>query len=165
MARRDFLESDVDHLETFLVDQRARVRDAASSLMEVAERVPGGLGESRRPLLSASDDDVNEQSESSQGEDWADDQEAAAEQGVDTEQDVAAEQDVVVDSEVSSQDVADEVRASTASTLDDDIASVVAQVAESGDVSDGAPSFEQAPDGDGPNDDDEFRFSFETERN
>ncbi len=56
-ARRDFLESDVHHLETFLVDQRARVREAASSLLDVADRVPGGLGDVRAPLLSASDDE------------------------------------------------------------------------------------------------------------
>ena len=58
MARRDFLESDVHHLETFLVDQRARVREAASSLLDIADRVPGGLGDVRAPLLSASDDDT-----------------------------------------------------------------------------------------------------------
>jgi cell division septum initiation protein DivIVA len=55
-ARRDFLESDVDHLEQFLVAQRARVRDAATELIEITDRVPAGLGEVRRPLLSASDD-------------------------------------------------------------------------------------------------------------
>lgn len=54
MARRDFLESDVEHLEQFLVAQRGRLRDAASSLVDLTERVPGGLGEVRRPLLSAS---------------------------------------------------------------------------------------------------------------
>lgn len=57
-ARRDFLEADVQQLETFLVDQRARVREAASSLLDVAERVPGGLGDVRAPLLSASNDDT-----------------------------------------------------------------------------------------------------------
>ena len=57
-ARRDFLESDVHHLEAFLVDQRARVREAATSLLDVADRVPGGLGDVRAPLLSASDDDA-----------------------------------------------------------------------------------------------------------
>jgi DivIVA domain-containing protein len=56
VARRDFLESDVDQLENFLVDQRDRLRQAASALLDVSERVPGGLGEVRRPLLSASDD-------------------------------------------------------------------------------------------------------------
>ena len=56
-ARRDFLESDVDHLEQFLVAQRSRVRDAAAELIEITDRVPAGLGEVRRPLLSASDDE------------------------------------------------------------------------------------------------------------
>jgi DivIVA domain-containing protein len=55
-ARRDFLEADVDHLERFLADQRARLREASSSLLELAERVPGGLGETRRPVLSAADE-------------------------------------------------------------------------------------------------------------
>lgn len=57
IARRDFLESDVDHMEQFLVDQRTRLREAATTMIDIAERVPGGLGEVRRPLLSASDDD------------------------------------------------------------------------------------------------------------
>jgi DivIVA domain-containing protein len=56
-ARRDFLESDVDQLELFLTDQRSRLRDAATSLVDITERIPGGLGEVRRPLLSASDDE------------------------------------------------------------------------------------------------------------
>jgi cell division septum initiation protein DivIVA len=56
-ARRDFLESDVEQLELFLTDQRARLREAATALIDVTERVPGGLGEVRPPLLSASDDD------------------------------------------------------------------------------------------------------------
>lgn len=54
LARRDFLLSDVDHLEHHLGAQRERLRDAAVSLHELVERVPGGLGEMRRPLLSAS---------------------------------------------------------------------------------------------------------------
>ena len=56
-ARRDFLESDVEQLELFLAEQRSRLRDAATSLIDITERVPGGLGEARPPLLSASDDD------------------------------------------------------------------------------------------------------------
>jgi DivIVA domain-containing protein len=56
-ARRDFLESDVEQLELFLAEQRNRLRDAASSIVDVVERVPGGLGAARRPLLSASDDE------------------------------------------------------------------------------------------------------------
>jgi len=54
LARRDFLLSDVDHLEHHIGAQRERLRDAAVSLQDLIERVPGGLGEMRRPLLSAS---------------------------------------------------------------------------------------------------------------
>ncbi|MEP7204189.1 MAG: DivIVA domain-containing protein [Ilumatobacteraceae bacterium] len=54
LARRDFLLSDVDHLEHHLGAQRERLRDAAVSLQDLVERVPGGLGDMRRPLLSAS---------------------------------------------------------------------------------------------------------------
>lgn len=57
-ARRDFLESDVHQLELFLTEQRNRLRDAATSILDITERVPGGLGEARPPLLSASDDDT-----------------------------------------------------------------------------------------------------------
>jgi len=56
-ARRDFLESDVEQLELFLTEQRSRLRDAATSLIDITERIPGGLGEARAPLLSASDDE------------------------------------------------------------------------------------------------------------
>ncbi len=59
LARRDFLESDVDHLERFLVDQRTRLREAAREIVEVTDRIPGGLGEVRRPLLSAVADDAD----------------------------------------------------------------------------------------------------------
>ncbi|MBI4883928.1 MAG: DivIVA domain-containing protein [Actinobacteria bacterium] len=55
LARREFLLSDVDHLEHYLQAQRERIRDAAVGLQELIERVPGGLGEIRRPLLSAAD--------------------------------------------------------------------------------------------------------------
>ncbi|MGE5211826.1 MAG: DivIVA domain-containing protein [Acidobacteriota bacterium] len=55
-ARRDFLESDVDQLEKFMADQRSRLREAATALVDITERVPGGLGATRAPLLSASDD-------------------------------------------------------------------------------------------------------------
>jgi DivIVA domain-containing protein len=60
MARRDFLESDVDHMEQFLVAQRSRLRDAANEIMELTERVPSGLGEARRPLLSAATEGIVE---------------------------------------------------------------------------------------------------------
>jgi DivIVA domain-containing protein len=57
LARRDFLESDVDHLEQHIVAQRERITEAAAALTDVVQRVPGGLGDVRRPLLSASADD------------------------------------------------------------------------------------------------------------
>lgn len=56
LARRDFLESDVEHLEQFLVAQRERITEAVAELSAIVERVPGGLGHMRRPLLSAADD-------------------------------------------------------------------------------------------------------------
>lgn len=55
LARRDFLESDVDHLEQFLVAQRERIAEAAAALTDIVDRVPGGLAEMRKPLLSAAD--------------------------------------------------------------------------------------------------------------
>lgn len=55
LARREFLLSDVEHLEEFVATQRRRVQDVAALLAEVAERGPGGLGDVRRPLLSAAD--------------------------------------------------------------------------------------------------------------
>ena len=64
-ARRDFLESDVDHLEQFLVAQRERVRDAATELIDITDRVPAGLGDVRRPLLSASDDAADDRATTS----------------------------------------------------------------------------------------------------
>lgn len=54
LARRDFLLADVDQLEQFLVGQRGRLRDAASEINALVERVPAGLGDMRRPLMSAS---------------------------------------------------------------------------------------------------------------
>ena len=58
LARRDFLLADVDHLEQYLQAQRERLRDAAVQLQELVERVPGGLGDMRRPLLSASAEEL-----------------------------------------------------------------------------------------------------------
>lgn len=56
LARRDFLESDVDHLEQYLVAQRERIVEAVSSLNDIVQRVPGGLADMRRPLMSAAAD-------------------------------------------------------------------------------------------------------------
>ena len=53
LARRDFLESDVDHLEQYIVAQRERITEAVSDLTALVERIPGGLADMRRPLLSA----------------------------------------------------------------------------------------------------------------
>jgi DivIVA domain-containing protein len=53
LARRDFLESDVDHLEQYLLAQRERIVEAVADLSDLVQRVPAGLGDMRRPLLSA----------------------------------------------------------------------------------------------------------------
>jgi DivIVA domain-containing protein len=56
LARRDFLVSDVDHLEQYLVAQRERIIEAVGALNDLVQRVPAGLGDMRRPLLSAAAD-------------------------------------------------------------------------------------------------------------
>ncbi len=53
LARREFLLSDVDYLEQYIVTQRDRLRDVAGSLTDMVEKVPGGLADLRRPLVSA----------------------------------------------------------------------------------------------------------------
>ena len=45
--------SDVDHLEQHLVAQRERIVEAVASLTDLVNRVPDGLADMRRPLLSA----------------------------------------------------------------------------------------------------------------
>lgn len=57
LARREFLVSDVEHLEQHIAAQRDRVRGAADALLDIAERTQSGLADARRPLLSASADD------------------------------------------------------------------------------------------------------------
>lgn len=54
LARRDFLLADVDQLEQYIQAQRERLRDTAVELQDIVDRVPGGLGDMRRPLMSAS---------------------------------------------------------------------------------------------------------------
>ncbi len=56
LARREFLVSDVEHLEVFVQAQRERLREAALAISDLVDRVPAGLGEMRRPLLSAAGD-------------------------------------------------------------------------------------------------------------
>ncbi len=53
LARREFLLSDVEHLEQHVVTHRDRLRDVATSITELVDKVPGGLGDIRRPLMSA----------------------------------------------------------------------------------------------------------------
>lgn len=55
LARRDFLESDVDHLEQHLQAQRERITEVVVELGSITSRVPNGLAPMRRPQLSASD--------------------------------------------------------------------------------------------------------------
>ena len=55
LARRDFLESDVDHLEQYLEAQRERITEVVAELEQLTNRVPDGLAAMRRPQLSASD--------------------------------------------------------------------------------------------------------------
>jgi DivIVA domain-containing protein len=57
LARRDFLEADVDQLEQFLGAQRERISAVAAELNDVTSRVGNGLAAMRRPQLSASDSD------------------------------------------------------------------------------------------------------------
>lgn len=54
LARRDFLLGDVDQLEQYIQAQRERLRETAVELQDIVDRVPGGLADLRRPLMSAS---------------------------------------------------------------------------------------------------------------
>lgn len=45
--RRKALVKDVDGLERFLIEQRGRLREAATELIDLTERIPSGLGEVR----------------------------------------------------------------------------------------------------------------------
>lgn len=55
LARRDFLESDVEHLEQHLQVQRERITEVVAELGSITTRVANGLAPMRRPQLSASD--------------------------------------------------------------------------------------------------------------
>jgi hypothetical protein len=59
----------VDHLEQYVSAQRERLREAATALQELVDRVPAGLGEMRRPLLSASDETGETANVASAGDD------------------------------------------------------------------------------------------------
>jgi len=55
LARRDFLQSDVVHLEQHIEAQRERITEVVAELEQLTNRVPNGLAAMRRPQLSASD--------------------------------------------------------------------------------------------------------------
>jgi DivIVA domain-containing protein len=52
VARRESVVSDVEHLEQFLAEQRERLREAAETLLDLADRVEGGLGSATPPPVS-----------------------------------------------------------------------------------------------------------------
>lgn len=156
-ARRDFLESDVHHLETFLVDQRSRIREAATSLLEVAERVPGGLGDARAPLLSASDDDT--------GEIDVDDVLIVTEIAPDSGTPRAVDVDVDADDGDDMFALIEEVVADDAATAGAD----AGEVADSDpwrvdDPTEAVPVFRIDPDDQPSTTDEDFKFSFDDER-
>ncbi len=53
LARREFLLSDVEHLEHHVIGHRNRLRDVAASLSTIVDSPTGGLADVRRPLMSA----------------------------------------------------------------------------------------------------------------
>jgi DivIVA domain-containing protein len=155
-ARRDFLESDVEQLELFLAEQRNRLRDAATSIVDVVERVPGGLGATRRPLLSASDDEPG-----------AEDVEFALARDIDsaTDDDDASgtpDDTLVIVADAAEADVSAEEPAEAVVFADDAIGA---------DVATDEPTQAMPVEGDGHDeqgserDEDDFRFSFDDDRN
>ncbi len=152
-ARRDFLESDVDQLELFLADQRNRLREAATSIVDITERVPGGLGEVRKPLLSASDDDSADQATGFAAgfDDAADDLDVSDDRAAD-------ESDDQVDEPVILADIAT-----------DDPPTVAEETEDPWDVDRDAPTTAMpvvaaARDAEPVDGDDDFRFSFDDDR-
>jgi DivIVA domain-containing protein len=165
-ARRDFLESDVEQLELFLAEQRNRLRDAAASIVDVVERVPGGLGATRRPLLSASDDEPGAESlglEPARDTDAASDDDGASgapddalvivadSAGVDVRTDESVRTDVSADEAPQVEVSADEALQAEVSADDPTQAMPV--------VGDGRTAQESE------RDEDDFRFSFDDDRN
>lgn len=57
LARREFLLSDVDHLEQHVITHRDRLREVAGALNGLVDNASGGLADLRRPLMSAVSDD------------------------------------------------------------------------------------------------------------
>lgn len=90
LARRDFLESDVDQLEQHVGAQRERITEVVAELEALTNRTANGLGPLRRPQLSASDQDTS-------GTTSEPDPGRAGGDGDDDEPDVAALIDEVVE--------------------------------------------------------------------
>ena len=159
-ARRDFLESDVEQLELFLTEQRSRIRDAATSLVEITERVPGGLGAARPPLLSASDDEPTSSVRSDDVGDRGGGGGAAGDNRDDREGDGrSVETEQPADGLVVKTDIAEDQPAVAENPAADD---------PWGDVSDDPTQAMSALGGDldesSERDEDDFRFSFDDDR-
>ncbi len=99
LARRDFLESDVDHLEQYLIAQRERIVEAVGALNDIVHRIPDGLADMRRPLLSAAADPPLARA----GADSVDDSDGDREgEGIEpAPDDVVVDAELVADDEVS----------------------------------------------------------------
>jgi DivIVA domain-containing protein len=148
-ARRDFLESDVQQLELFLTDQRSRLREAASSLVDITERVPGGLGEVRRPLMSASDDEPTWSTGTGTGTDiGAGGHDYGADGSTTAEQ---SDDDLMIMTDVAEEEFArDETVGDASEGGDEDATQAMPSVGEGGDRRE--------------QDEDDFRFSFDNDR-
>ena len=158
-ARRDFLESDVEQLELFLTEQRSRLREAATSLVDLVERVPGGLGAVRPPLLSASDDESDRQPAAVAAVAVAAD-ESAVDVDVDDEpvDDAEASDDaLVIMTDISDDESSDEADDATARRSDDPWGDA------DGEPTQAMPVVDSERTGRSGRDDD-FRFSFDDER-
>jgi DivIVA domain-containing protein len=152
-ARRDFLESDVQQLELFLTDQRSRLREAATSLVDITERIPGGLGEVRRPLLSASDDEPTWSTGAATtavGGGGGGEEQHRADVSATTEQ--SPDDDLVIMTELEDEEPAHhEATGSDSSVVADDATQAM-------------PAVEHDGDDRSEHDGDDFRFSFDNQR-
>ena len=151
-ARRDFLESDVEQLELFLAEQRSRLRDAATSLIDITERVPGGLGAARMPLLSASDDSDGLEDGS----------------GAESSESVRPDDDLVIATEIADDEPAE---ASTVADTTSDSADTTSDNSDGDPWGDAGDSTQAMPTADSTGEQpgegssgDEFRFSFDDDR-
>jgi DivIVA domain-containing protein len=160
-ARRDFLESDVEQLELFLAEQRSRLREAATSLVDITERIPGGLGEARSPLLSASDDEPRVSDGGSAGLGGSADEAFAGEPvdevAADDAPTDAAEDDLVIVTDIAEADTTKADAGGDAPVVDDPWGDVDNEPTQAMPVIEGV---DQRRD----RDDDDFRFSFDDDR-